>query len=798
MTAVASLPSLLPPWDSGKNGGEAAESMSAEEVTRMFMPRKTALRQGSSSSTVSSSPSSSTSNSTSTSKSSVPSQADGETLLTNGDQGGWGPRKKAPRFWPTSKAEAVSALSTARGQPLTTPSSGQSAASTMSSALQHPASTLLSQHGQPPQQNGIRTEHQQAQRGDSTALLVLHPLTGTFEKKQIVVPFFPDVQKIGRQTNQKTIPAANNGYFDSKVLSRQHAEIWADRNGKIWIRDVKSSNGTFVNGVRLSQENKESDPHELREQDTLELGIDIVSEDQKSIVHHKVSAKVEMAGLCNNAPMLDVIHLDPGTGQPILADPTNQQLSQMRGRTGSHGSIGGNGRISAPPGVTGGNGNILGAPRQMNMWMAPITIDQVVKKLTSELKQAKEQSHDLHRTGEFFNTLLNLGPGEERPNSPPRKSSEPVPPNGHLPPTHTNTLQPFSEPPAPPPSQPLPEKPDTAHLMIPDALSQSGLKRTEAEKPTSDTCLATRSEPQNGQIVTLLEALKSAKQEIDSQGDRMKYLENALKRERKAREIAERRAQALAGDRMSNNHQAIDAIGKDAFELPLDSLELIEKDIPNGPVEDNNDHESSRLNSSASMETIKDAGNMNKEPAEDIDTSSPTQTRGRFELLLEEMNQLKITAEAYKRRAEEAEEAQRRFAEMVENIRAKHEPGVHSASVESNDHPPTVTSDGVTSPSSKEVISNSNVSRHGLRTPSKQRDMPNGSASAGSNLQHELEKTLSTVLQQHKAHSDGCGRMTQSAPYVSMVGVVLIGVGLMTWLNGWQPGSGGGGGGGER
>ncbi|KAM6491754.1 hypothetical protein JOM56_000210 [Amanita muscaria] len=53
--------------------------------------------------------------------------------------------------------------------------------------------------------------------------------------------------KIGRQTNTKTAPGGRNGYFDSKVLSRQHAEAWEDV-GKIFIKDVKSSNGTFING----------------------------------------------------------------------------------------------------------------------------------------------------------------------------------------------------------------------------------------------------------------------------------------------------------------------------------------------------------------------------------------------------------------------------------------------------------------------------------------------------------------------------------------------------------------------
>ena len=75
-----------------------------------------------------------------------------------------------------------------------------------------------------------------------------------------------------------------------------HDEIWADPSGKIWIRDVKSFNGTYVNGKRLSLEQEESHPHELREQDVLELGIDIIGDDQKTVVHHKVAACVERAG----------------------------------------------------------------------------------------------------------------------------------------------------------------------------------------------------------------------------------------------------------------------------------------------------------------------------------------------------------------------------------------------------------------------------------------------------------------------------------------------------------------------
>lgn len=38
--------------------------------------------------------------------------------------------------------------------------------------------------------------------------------------------------KIGRQTNNKTVPGERNAYFDSKVLSRTHAEIFYS-DGKV-------------------------------------------------------------------------------------------------------------------------------------------------------------------------------------------------------------------------------------------------------------------------------------------------------------------------------------------------------------------------------------------------------------------------------------------------------------------------------------------------------------------------------------------------------------------------------------
>jgi hypothetical protein len=66
--------------------------------------------------------------------------------------------------------------------------------------------------------------------------LNLFPLNDSFIPKHIVLAGGQHV-KIGRQTNAKTVPGEKNGYFDSKVLSRQHAEVW-EEGGKVSLEDA--------------------------------------------------------------------------------------------------------------------------------------------------------------------------------------------------------------------------------------------------------------------------------------------------------------------------------------------------------------------------------------------------------------------------------------------------------------------------------------------------------------------------------------------------------------------------------
>jgi endoglucanase Acf2 len=328
------------------------------------MPRKT-LQRTNSSSSVSSVASTSSTSTISTNSS----QSNGSLSATNPDMSTWSSsaarKRSAPKGpWPAGRGEVAPEFNRLP------PGRSQMGPGLSGGSLQAGPQQLVAQQALP---RGLGEQMQPSQ-----PVLYLLSLNGTFERKTISVPFYPDLLRIGRQTNQKTVPTPTNGFFDSKVLSRQHAEIWADRNGKIWIRDVKSSNGTFVNGTRLSQENRESEPHELQTADHLELGIDIVSEDQRTVVHHKVAAKVEHAGFLNNSNnVMDMNFgdLDPANGSMI----PSQVAMQYRSRSGSNTSMAGNGRMVPAANVIGAQSN--GMIHQRPFWLTPITTEQIVKRL---------------------------------------------------------------------------------------------------------------------------------------------------------------------------------------------------------------------------------------------------------------------------------------------------------------------------------------------------------------------------------------------------------------------------------
>jgi len=86
--------------------------------------------------------------------------------------------------------------------------------------------------------------------------------------------------KVGRYSEREVAPeiAPNTPSsapvgFKSKVVSRRHCEFWCQ--GHQWyIKDVKSSSGTFLNHLRLSPPAVESKPWPVNDGDVVQLGID--------------------------------------------------------------------------------------------------------------------------------------------------------------------------------------------------------------------------------------------------------------------------------------------------------------------------------------------------------------------------------------------------------------------------------------------------------------------------------------------------------------------------------------------
>uniref|UniRef100_A0A915ICW6 Sarcolemmal membrane-associated protein n=1 Tax=Romanomermis culicivorax TaxID=13658 RepID=A0A915ICW6_ROMCU len=101
-----------------------------------------------------------------------------------------------------------------------------------------------------------------------------------FEDRRI--PFAEEQIKIGRAV-AKLKPGSNNAIFDCKVLSRNHAVMWFE-NGRFFLKDTKSSNGTFVNNQRLSKGTEESTPKEIFSGDIVQFGVEIV-ENTKKVTH---------------------------------------------------------------------------------------------------------------------------------------------------------------------------------------------------------------------------------------------------------------------------------------------------------------------------------------------------------------------------------------------------------------------------------------------------------------------------------------------------------------------------------
>ncbi|KAM0480747.1 hypothetical protein ACHAP7_004984 [Fusarium lateritium] len=700
----------------------------------MFAPRKALSRSNSSSSV-----SSTSSNSSATTVASNSSHANGTPLSSTTDLSQWSangaprkrPQPKTP--WPPGKGDFqqqdMSRLPPGRAQGMMT--------------AHGPVQAGPGQVPMTPQ--GMMRPMGAEQVPPGQPVLYLLSLNGTFERKTIAVPFTPESLRIGRQTNQKTIPTPTNGFFDSKVLSRQHAEIYAERNGKIYIRDVKSSNGTFVNGTRLSQENRESEPHELQTSDHLELGIDIVSEDQKTVVHHKVAAKVEHAGFMSassNVMDMNFGDLDPANGAMMM--PSGPM--QLRGRTNSNASMASNGRMM-PNGVGPMNMQANGMPQQRPFFLTPVATDQILKRLANEMRNARLQAQDLGRTNQFVHTLLSKDDLKdlEKPDGLEQPKPQPIV-NGMGTPFRADPKARFSDPPAPPPQQPLPEKPDVPSL-----------KRGPTERPKSGPPNSPVRPDNLSQIVQLTEALNNAKRDIDSQTARMRELEEMLQKERLAREEAEDLAKRL--EESATIHMNGSAVPGEMESSVEPEVSDDETTVPEDP-----EHE------------VTDEATLAVDTAQE--TAAHLQTR--IDVMESQMRDMKEQMEEWKQRCETVEterDADRKtLAEMVVQLRAEEalrEAAEKRARSRSRKRDTEANGD----------VDHSGVSKSSPGDAEADEPVANDAASDAPTLSRANTITPSS----QKGVVRGQDQRLQAAlPYASVIGVVLFGMGLMAYINGWQ------------
>ncbi|GAP84471.1 putative FHA domain-containing protein [Rosellinia necatrix] len=765
MTAVASPPAFSqhnrPTWGmngmNGINGGHAGQIMNPDELNRALMPRKNLPRNNSSSSISSASSVSSTSTVATSA-----SQPNGTPVPPPGDVGSWPngtaaaaaqrkrPQPKAPWTNPKPDPQADFARMAAGRPQLMNGVNG--------SGPLHAAPSIVPSQGQVASQQAMSRPMAESLPTGNPPVLYLLSLNGTFERKTISVPFSPDTLRIGRQTNAKTVPTPVNGFFDSKVLSRQHAEIWADRQGKIWIRDVKSSNGTFVNGTRLSQENRESDPHELSTGDHLELGIDIVSEDQKTIVHHKVAAKVEHAGYFNAANnLLDVNFgdLDPANGPMMMMGPQN--AVPLRQRSGSQSTIASNGRAAQGGGMMGPQVNAMA--HQRGFFFSPITTEQIVKRLQNEMRNARLQSQDLARTDHFVHALLTKEDIKdiERPEVP--ELTKPIS-NGVLSFRSDNKTR-FSDPPAPPPQQPLPEKPDIPSL-------KRGI--TERPKLHPQNMSPIRHEGNGSQILQLTEALNNAKKEIESQTLRMRDLEEMLHQERLARERAEDSARDAARQLEKRVEEATNAIAS-----PPEILESVETSLDAVFEPPNDEH-----NTRESTDPPTADNDTTASPDAEVIEASATELHTRMESLVLQITNLRQELDDFKQRAKATEhenEVQREsLADMALQLRRSEEARERAEKKKLAQEATKVNNVEL---GDDDIAGPGRASRPS--SPSENRRTSDHDHPASTQV---IVPTQNTTPPEALPPSQ---LFANSIPYASMIGVVLLGVGLMAYINGWQP-----------
>lgn len=371
----------------------------------------------------------------------------------------------------------------------------------------------------------------------------------------------------------------------------------------------------------------------------------------------------------------------------------------------------------------------------------------------TEMRNARVQAQDLTRTNQFVNTLLSKDDVKdlEKP-----EASEPSKPqhlvNGSSISFRSDHKARFSDPPAPPPQQPLPEKPDVPSL-----------KRGSIDRSKSGPLHPGPARQENvNQIIQLTEALNNARRDMETQSARMRELETMLQREREARELAEELARRLEGPANAQMNGSAKTAPSGSVN---DALEALHEDAKAHGIVPESELPEGFAHAGATQET-------------------PASLQSRIDTMDEHMRSLREQLDQWKQRCESAEterdESRRSLADMVVQLRAEQAKEVSSRAPGR--------------PRSRRSRSRRR-DVHADRDASPKRHVPgdaSGPETAGAAFDDADDTMLSRASTITPASSRrevlGQGQHLQAGlPYASMLGVVLMGMGLMAYINGWQP-----------
>jgi sigma-B regulation protein RsbU (phosphoserine phosphatase) len=118
--------------------------------------------------------------------------------------------------------------------------------------------------------------------------------------------------------------------FDDLTVSREHARIVRTESGQYVLEDLRSGNGTFVNGTRIKS-------HRLRDGDELTIGNSVVifkDSDRPSTVAAADRTMLDVSGGSSTSAVINTIDVEQGveTASRVSSDTTMEQVANATRR----------------------------------------------------------------------------------------------------------------------------------------------------------------------------------------------------------------------------------------------------------------------------------------------------------------------------------------------------------------------------------------------------------------------------------------------------------------------------------